>query len=87
MNDKQSKYWRARESHLRAQKKYDDKNRDKKREYDKKRWQKMKRAQSNWNSLREWLEEEIPKQPTLPFKSVYEILDKMNELEKSSNKC
>lgn len=36
---------------------------------------------SNWNSLREWLEEEIPKQPTLPFKSVYEILDKMNELE------
>lgn len=43
------------------------------------------KLQSNWNSLREWLGKEIPKQPTLPFKSVYEILDKMNELEGGDN--
>lgn len=47
--------------------------------------EKCKKLQSNWNSLREWLEGEIFKQPTLPFKSVYDILDKMNELEGDNN--
>lgn len=37
-----SDYQKYKESHLKAQKKYDDKNREKKREYDKKRWQERK---------------------------------------------
>ena len=37
-----SDYQKYKESHLKAQKKYDDKNREKKREYDKRRWQERK---------------------------------------------
>lgn len=54
-----SDYKKHRESHLKAQKKYDDKNREKKREYDKKRWQKHKQLQNNWNELKNYLEKQI----------------------------
>lgn len=37
-----SDYKKYKESHLKAQKKYDDKNRNKKHEYDKKRWEQAK---------------------------------------------
>ena len=37
-----SDYWKNRDVHLKAQKKYDDKNREKKHQYDKLRWQKRK---------------------------------------------
>ena len=45
-----------------------------------------KKLQSNWNSLREWLENEIKKvngAESICFQEVYynEVLDKMNELE------
>lgn len=42
---------------------------------------KIEQLQSNWNSLREWLEEDKSKD----LKSK-QILDKMNELESSDNK-
>ena len=37
-----SDYWKNRDVHLKAQKKYDDKSREKKHQYDKLRWQKRK---------------------------------------------
>ena len=70
-----SDYKKHRESHLKAQKKYNDKNREKKREYDKKRWQKHKQLQNNWNELKKWLEEE-----TKQYWNT-DILEKMKELE------
>lgn len=39
------------------------------------------KLQSNWNSLREWLEETMKKENIYPFM----ILDKMNELEGKDN--
>ena len=46
----------------------------------------INQLQSNWNSLREWLKEEIEKvngTENVCFQKVYyeEVLDKMNELE------
>ena len=66
-----SDYQKYKESHLKAQKKYDDKNREKKREYDKKRWQERKakyqeleqlqqensRLKDNWNYIKKMLKE------------------------------
>ena len=40
-----------------------------------------KKLQNNWNELKEWLEEDIGKQEEIPFFNVYEILDKMQEIE------
>ena len=58
-----SDYWKYRESHLKAQKKYDDKNREKKREYERERLRKTRekakkydKLQNNWNELKNWLE-------------------------------
>ena len=55
--------------------------------------QKLKQIQSNWNSLREWLKEQI--KDTVKFKNALgyshedkhfqKILDKMNELEGKDN--
>jgi phosphoribosylaminoimidazole-succinocarboxamide synthase len=48
-------YWKNRESHLKAQKKYDDKNRNKKHEYDKKRWQQTKLNNEIVKKLKEYV--------------------------------
>ena len=85
-----SDYKKYRESHLKAQKKYDDKNREKirekKREYDKKRWQKHKQLQNNWNELKKWLEENkhfynITGEDLEEDTTITEVLNKMQELE------
>lgn len=48
-------YNKYKESHLRAQKKYDDKNREKKHEYDKKRWQQTKLNNEIVKKLKEYV--------------------------------
>lgn len=50
-----SDYQKYKESHLKAQKKYDDKNREKKNEYDKKRWQQNKLNKEIIAKLKEYI--------------------------------
>ncbi len=50
-----SDYKKYRGSHLKVQKKYDDKNRDKKHEYDKKRWQKTKANKKIIEKLKDYV--------------------------------
>ena len=48
-----SDYWKNRDVHLKAQKKYDDKNREKKHQYDKLRWQKRKLEHQELENLQQ----------------------------------
>ena len=50
-----SDYQKYKESHLKAQKKYDDKNKEKKNEYDKKRWQQIKLNKEIIEKLKEYI--------------------------------
>lgn len=50
-----SDYQKYKESHLKAQKKYDDKIREKKHEYDKKRWQQNKLNKEIIEKLKEYI--------------------------------
>lgn len=68
-----SDYWKNRDVHLKTQKKYDDKNREKKREYDKKRWQKRKLEHQALKDIEELLLNE--EQPIQPSNIRYDILE------------
>lgn len=50
-----SDYQKYKESHLKTQKKYDDKTREKKHEYDKKRWQQNKLNKEIIEKLKEYI--------------------------------
>ena len=50
-----SDYKKYRESHLKAQKKYDDKNRETKRQYDKQRWKQTKKNKEVIEKLKEYV--------------------------------
>lgn len=70
-----SNYWKNRDVHLKAQKKYDDKNREKKREYDKLRWQKRKLEHQALLDIEELLlNEEQPIQPGYIRYNILEII-------------
>ena len=94
-----SDYQKYKESHLKAQKKYDDKNREKKREYDKKRWQERKakyqeleqlqqeykQLKDNWNKIEQIIENERMSHWASSPLFLTELLSKMQELEKGDS--
>ena len=83
-----SDYQKYKESHLKAQKKYDDKNREKKREYDKKRWQERKAKYQELEQLQqenkelkeenEFLKSEIEEAKRI-FKKYLEYINERDE--------
>lgn len=68
-----SDYWKNRDVHLKVQKKYDDKNREKKQQYDKLRWQKRKLEHQSLLDIQELLLNE--EQPIQPSNIRYDILE------------
>ena len=73
-----SDYWKNRDVHLKAQKKYDDKNREKKHQYDKLRWQKRKLEHQALLDIEELLlNEEQPIQPGYIRYDILEIIKKV----------
>lgn len=73
-----SDYWKNRNVHLKAQKKYDDKNREKKQQYDKLRWQKRKLEHQSLLDIQELLlNEEQPIQPSNIRYDTLEIIKKV----------
>lgn len=72
-----SDYWKNRDVHLKAQKKYDDKNREKKHQYDRLRWQKRKLEHQALLDIEELLlSEEQPIQPSDIRYNILEIIKK-----------
>lgn len=81
-------YYKYKESHLKAQKRWKENNPDKVKAYAKKKYEKIKlykKTYDNWNSLREWLEEQnkFYEVSTMGYSYgvICNVLDKMNELE------
>lgn len=82
-----SNYWKNRDVHLKAQKKYDDKNREKKREYDKLRWKKRKLEHQALLDIEELLlNEEQPIQPSNIRYDILEIIKKVLEGDSNDRK-
>lgn len=73
-----SEYWKHRENHLEIQKRYDDKNREKKHIYDKKRWEKRKKEHQALLDIKEYLEKELCYRPILI--SQEKIVEKIEDI-------
>lgn len=73
-----SRYQKYREKCLEIQKRYDDKNREKKHLYDKKRWEKRKKEHQALLDIKEYLEKELCYRPILI--SQEKIVEKIEDI-------